>query len=217
MTAINYTCLLLLILCISTIIALPVFIRGLARHGTGKIYEPNFVIQRLPQLVAVITILVLFVAYLKYDELLFFPKSIAWLLSLNDIIKPQYANIVSFLGLIILIHGLTFMIGGWYSLGNNFSTDSEILPDQKISTAGVLGIVMHPVYSGIIQSLLGASLIALSPIGVILTLYPGTSLWINRAKYEENLLVKEFGDDYLNYAKSLNWHRIIPNYRRLKS
>ncbi len=184
MTAINYTCLLLLILCISTIIALPVFIRGLARHGTGKIYEPNFVIQRLPQLVAVITILVLFVAYLKYDELLFFPKSIAWLLSLNDIIKPQYANIVSFLGLIILIHGLTFMIGGWYSLGNNFSTDSEILPDQKISTAGVLGIVMHPVYSGIIQSLLGASLIALSPIGVILTLYPGTSLWINRAKYE---------------------------------
>ncbi len=217
MTPLNFTLALLLILGIAILISLPVFTKGLTRRGTGIVYESNFFIQRLPQIMAIVNIGILIIAFWQYNQLIIFPAPIAYLLSLNTLLQPDLANLITIIGLVILIHGLIFMIGGWYSLGNNFSTDSEILPNHKISQKGLLGIVMHPVYSGIIQSLFGAALIAVSPLSLVICLYPGAYLWLRRAKYEENLLTKEFGDEYIAYAKSLNWHRIIPNYGRKSS
>jgi protein-S-isoprenylcysteine O-methyltransferase Ste14 len=71
---------------------------------------------------------------------------------------------------------------------------------------------MHPAYSGIIQSLLGASIAAVSPICTALTLFVIMPLWLNRAKYEEKLLIESLGEPYKEYAKSLNWRRLIPNF-----
>lgn len=70
------------------------------------------------------------------------------------------------------------MIGGWYSLGEAFSTDAELLDGQKVRDTGLLGFVMHPAYSGIIQSLVGCSVAALSPISLGFALFVVAPLWL---------------------------------------
>ena len=37
-------------------------------------------------------------------------------------------------------------------------------------------------------------------------------LWLRRAKYEEELLVKTFGEKYKDYAAKLKWRRLVPKF-----
>jgi len=104
------------------------------------------------------------------------------------------------------------MIGGWYSLGESFSTDAEVLEGHKVRSDGLLRFVMHPAYSGIIQSLLGASLAATSPIAVLCTVCVVAPLWLKRAKYEEELLIEALGQSYKDYAEQMKWRRLIPRF-----
>ncbi len=77
---------------------------------------------------------------------------------------------------------------------------------------GLLKFVMHPAYSGIIQSLLGASIactsipLALFVVGVV------APLWLNRAKYEEKILLESLGDGYREYAENMKWRRLVPKF-----
>jgi protein-S-isoprenylcysteine O-methyltransferase Ste14 len=116
------------------------------------------------------------------------------------------------LGVLEMLTGFVFMIGGWYSLGEAFSTDAELLEGQEVKDSGLLGFVMHPAYSGIIQSLVGASIAGLSPLSLAFALFVVAPLWLRRAKYEEELLVKTFGDKYKDYAAKLKWRRLVPKF-----
>lgn len=111
-----------------------------------------------------------------------------------------------------MFSGLVFMIGGWYSLGDYFTTDAEVLDKHGICKTGLLRYVMHPAYSGIIQSLLGASLASLSLSSALITLVVVAPLWLNRAKYEEKLMLEAFGESYQSYADELKWRRLIPPF-----
>jgi protein-S-isoprenylcysteine O-methyltransferase Ste14 len=118
----------------------------------------------------------------------------------------------SWVGVAILLSGMIFMVGGWYSLGESFSTDAELLDGQKLREGGLLQFVMHPAYSGIIQSLLGGSIASLSPLSLLITVAAIAPLWLRRAKYEEELLIKTFGDEYKAYAQKVKWRRLIPSF-----
>jgi protein-S-isoprenylcysteine O-methyltransferase Ste14 len=119
---------------------------------------------------------------------------------------------VSWAGVLIMISGLIFMIGGWYSLGEAFSTDAELLEGQQVKDTGLLRFVMHPAYSGIIQSIVGAATAALSPLALMFAFVVVAPLWLSRAKYEEELLVNTFGDKYKEYAAKLKWRRLVPSF-----
>ena len=102
------------------------------------------------------------------------------------------------------------MVGGWYNLGEYFSIDSEVLHGQGVRKTGLYKFVMHPIYSGIIQCLVGASLAATSIICVAFTLFLSATAWLRRAKYEEEILVKNLGTGYKEYAEEMKWRRLIP-------
>lgn len=174
------------------LLSIPVLVKGFSRRGKGVKYERNFLIQRAPQFASLLNIVIVVAAYLAYNGLISGPGLIP-VLAITDTHPYGLVKIVSWLGFVIMLSGFIFMIGGWYSLGEAFSTDAEILEGQKVRSNGLLAFVMHPVYSGIIQSLFGAALAATSIAGVLCAICVVAPLWLNRAKYEEKLLLESLG------------------------
>jgi len=187
---------------------IPVLAKGFSRRGKGVVYQADFLLQRAPQLISVINIALVVLSYLVYNHTISLPMSKLFCLVGGQ--PSALETAVSWAGVAILLSGLIFMVGGWYSLGESFSTDAELLDGQKLRDSGLLKFVMHPAYSGIIQSLAGASVAALSPLCLTLTVLVIAPLWLRRAKYEEELLIKTFGDQYKDYAQKVKWRRLVP-------
>ena len=188
---------------LALVASLPIGIQGLRRRGTGETHEPLFWIQRAPQIAALLNFALLVAAFELPDGRL--PNLFAHLSS-------GASQLIAWLGVGIYLCGLVFMVGGWYSLGENFSTDAELLSDQSVTSRGLFRFVMHPAYSGIGQALFGAGLASGSLIAVGVTLLLVVPLWYRRARYEETLLIRQFGEQYRNYAESVGWRRLVPTF-----
>ncbi len=183
--------------------AIPIGVQGLRRRGTSATYESRFWIQRAPQLAVLLNALLIERAF----ELS--PES---LLNLFAHLPSAVSSLVAWCGVVLYVSGLTFLLGGWYSLGANFSTDAELLRGQTLTSRGFYRVVLHPAYSGVAQALLGAGLASGSLIAVICTAVLACPLGLRRARYEEALLVKRFCEQYESYATSIGWRRIIPRF-----
>jgi protein-S-isoprenylcysteine O-methyltransferase Ste14 len=201
------------ILAIGVLFAAPVLIKGFSRRGKGVKYEQDFLIQRAPQLVSVLTIFFIAGCFFMYNGIVPTPAAAIpfWVLASTKV-PDGAAVIMSWLGVAILVSGLIFMIGGWYSLGEFFSTDAEVMENHTVRDTGLLAYVMHPAYSGIIQSLLGASLATTSIFCVLFTIAMVAPLWLRRAKYEEKLLIEALGEPYRAYAENMGWRRLVPRF-----
>jgi len=195
---------------IGAVLSAPVLYKGFQRRGTGVFYEVNFLIQRAPQYSTLLTVVVLILGFLA--QLGFIGGTLAMILCPIPFVAPEAAQPIGWWGVIQFFSGLVFMIGGWYSLGECFTTDAEVLDGHKVRKDGLLKFVMHPAYSGIIQSVLGASLASLSPLAVCLTLFLVAPLWLNRAKYEEKLLLESLGSEYKQYGEEMKWRRLVPKF-----
>lgn len=193
------------------VIATPILVKGFQRRGTGIKYESNFGIQRLPQLMILFNVLLIVLAFFTYIGLCpdigaDYPAS--FVLATG---KPHgLVAALSWVGVAILFSGMIFMVGGWYCLGEYFTTDAEILDGQGVRDTGFFKYVMHPIYSGIIQCLLGASLASTSIYCALFTLIMVAPLWLRRAKYEEKNLLEHLGPDYKKYGDQLKWRRLVP-------
>ena len=129
-----------LIVVIGGAIAAPALIKGFKRRGTGVKYEPNFLIQRAPQLAALLNVCFIVLGFLTYLGLMDgVPGAIPFLSCTND--YPQgICAVISWLGVLILLSGMVFMVGGWYSLGEALSTDAEVLDGQTRSQYWITSI-----------------------------------------------------------------------------
>lgn len=196
---------------IGAVISAPVLTKGFIRRGTGVKYEKNFLIQRAPQLASVLTIFALVPTFLIYSDVIKADWAHPWL-TIGQGEPVGAAMIISWLGVAILLSGLIFMIGGWISLGEFFTTDAEVLDNHTVRSDGLLKFVMHPAYSGISQSLLGASLAATSIPLALFVVCVVAPLWLNRAKYEEKILLESLGQSYREYAENMKWRRLVPTF-----
>jgi len=203
-------------------LAVPALIRGFLRRGTGWRYEKRFAIQRAPQLAIGVTLFLVSAAFEVIEFVLgtgepAFGKRVfeAWhsvlpLLSLAIVASPLLAGTVSWVGVILSGVGLMFLVSGWYALGSAFSPDAEVLHAQELRQRGPFRLVMHPVYSGVVQFLFGSAVTTLSPVCALATVGMVAPLLLRRARYEEQLLTEEFGAVYLEYAERMGWRRLVP-------
>lgn len=198
------------IVAIGAILSAPVLYKGFSRRGTGVVYEVNFLIQRAPQYSTLLTAITIAASFAAMNGHI--PGAPATVLSIKSLLPETVASTISWCGIAILLSGMVFMIGGWYSLGEQFTTDAEVLDGHKVRKDGLLKFVMHPAYSGIIQCILGSAIAALSPIAVCMTLFMVAPLWLNRAKYEEALLLESLGPEYKQYAEDMKWRRLVPKF-----
>lgn len=206
------TFVLLILLGIASAIAAPVLIKGFMRRGKGVKYEQSFLLQRAPQLMSVATIFLLAITGMISNDIIQVPGAVPFITLAASKAPTGFPLYLSWFGLLIFISGLIFMIGGWISLGEMFSTDAEVMENHTVRDTGLLAYVMHPAYSGIIQSLLGASVVLASPFCILFVIFMVAPLWLRRAKYEEQLLVEALGEPYREYATKMGWRRLVPRF-----
>ncbi|HEY9789499.1 MAG TPA: methyltransferase [Candidatus Obscuribacterales bacterium] len=193
------------------IVATPALYRAFKRRGKGVFYENDYLIQRAPQMATLANVICIALAFLAYNNM-GLDASLQPLFTLGNVMPPAAAGLVSWIGVLLIMSGLVFMVGGWYSLGECFSTDAEVMEGQTVKRSGMLKYVMHPAYSGIVQCCLGSSLAAASLPAALIAVAVVAPLWLRRAKYEEKLLLESLGPDYRKYAEDLKWRRLIPAF-----
>jgi len=92
-------------------------------------------------------------------------------------------------------------------LGMLESSRLRIVEDQKLVTTGVYRYIRHPLYLGELCRNIGIPLFFNSLMGLKIILLGNLFLLI-RVGIEEEMLVEEFGEEYIEYRKKTK--RIIP-------
>ena len=209
---------------ITSVAAAPRLIQGLWRRGSGR-REPSFIVQRAPQLATGIVFSLIMVSFEAIESALgtgepsfgkqFFERHQAFLpiITLATVIPKSVGATISWFGVVWTSVGSVLLVSGLYTLRESFSTDAEILPGQALHRDGPYRFVLHPIYAGWVHLLLGSAITALAPVSAALVVLLVAPLFLIRAKHEEDLLLKEFGATFEEFAASRHGRRLIPLLR----
>jgi len=116
-------------------------------------------------------------------------------------------QVVRWLGLVL--HGLGLVMMSWARnvLGRMYSGQVTIQKSHKLIKTGLYRYIRHPLYLGMLSSVLGLSFLFRSWIGLIAVIPILVGL-LFRIKDEEGILHKEFGLEWETYCQQ-SW-RFIP-------
>jgi len=105
------------------------------------------------------------------------------------------------MGIILCAAGVALAIWARHILGTNWSGFVVIKQDHELIQRGPYQFVRNPIYSGLLLALLG-TIIALIPTANGFLLY---GVWVLafyvKARQEEQLLSREFGEQYAKYKQ----------------
>lgn len=122
---------------------------------------------------------------------------------------PFWDNmLVSFLGISILTIGGLVTVTGRAQLSKYGSGVLRIEEDHILITTGILGHIRHPVYAGGLLGVVGIYLAFRSIIMLIMVSILYFVVIRHRLLFEEQLLIREFGEEYENYMERTK--RLIP-------
>ncbi|MBP9691091.1 isoprenylcysteine carboxylmethyltransferase family protein [Candidatus Woesebacteria bacterium] len=107
------------------------------------------------------------------------------------------------LGVVIVLVGVIIGISARKSLGTNWNHayEYQVKKNHELITNGIYKYVRHPIYLGLLLSLVGAELVAKSYL-FIPFLVIGLYLAVLQGKQEEKILLNHFGDEYKKYMKT---------------
>jgi len=104
-------------------------------------------------------------------------------------------------GATLLIAGTAFRLYAIHTLGKYFSSTVQIKTEHKIITAGPYKILRHPSYTGAYFAMLGSAIFLQSIIGILIFGIGMLFVYHLRIKTEEQTLIQNFKEDYLNYSE----------------
>ncbi|HVP36392.1 MAG TPA: isoprenylcysteine carboxylmethyltransferase family protein [Terriglobales bacterium] len=117
-------------------------------------------------------------------------------------------NLLSILGIVLILLGLVIRWIAIITLGRYFTTNVSILPGHQIVKKGIYKYVRHPSYAGGLVSFLGLGLVFSNWLSIIVIVVPILIAYIYRIRVEEKALIQTFGNEYLEYSKATK--RLIP-------
>ena len=106
--------------------------------------------------------------------------------------------IINVLGQVVLIVGCVVNIIGRLNLGKNWSNQIKIYQGHTFVSAGMYGLVRHPLYASLIWMFLAASVVFMNYLALLSALLIFLPFMYYRAGQEEDLLSKEF-ENYKDY------------------
>lgn len=118
-----------------------------------------------------------------------------------DYAKYENLKIYRIAGLLAYMFFSWLHIWSYKFMGDTYSHEIAILKNHKLVTNGPFKFIRHPQYVGQILSDIGVSLALLSYIVLPLVILVEIPLLVLRAKMEEQLLAKHFGENFDNYKK----------------
>lgn len=112
-------------------------------------------------------------------------------------------NEIAILGALLCIPGLGFILWGRLALGNMYFVSTgfgaQLFSGHRLVTSGPYAIVRHPMYFGLLIAGIGGLLLYQTWTGVV---FVGCGLGvIRRALREEEVLIKEFGAEWMDYCR----------------
>lgn len=161
--------------------------KGLKTSITKVIDKPETYLQRIPPNISAVILIIIILGIFDIGTL----KNAdgEWLLSIRITGLAMFA-IFSWL-----------QVFSYKSLGNSYAPDIVVLKDHRLFTSGIYKFIRHPQYISQVLSDLGAGLALMSYIAVPIILLVEFPLFIMRASLEEKMLVKHFGNEYVEYKK----------------
>ncbi|HOS42700.1 MAG TPA: isoprenylcysteine carboxylmethyltransferase family protein [Armatimonadota bacterium] len=114
------------------------------------------------------------------------------------------------LGLLLLTAGTAVNLLGRLALGRNWANQVTIYAEQTLVTAGVYGLVRHPLYASLIWMFVGAAVVYLNWAALLAALLVFTPMMIYRARQEEAALAERF-PEYAEYQRRVG--RLLPKRR----
>ena len=117
---------------------------------------------------------------------------------------------VQWVGLILSIISIPYLIWVHRHLDRQWSIALEISENHKLITTGPYRRVRHPMYLGIFVYTIGLCIIS---IDILVILFFSYTIVVNyrRIPNEEEMMIDQFGDEYLEYMKRTG--RLIPSFR----
>lgn len=126
------------------------------------------------------------------------PSAVALVATFGVLAEPADAAI-RLLGVVLLLAAGLLAVWGIRSMGRQMASAAEVRPDTVLVTGGAFGVVRHPLYLSVLLLWAGGALALLSwamAAGWLL-LVPA---FVARARVEERLLSRHFGEAYSAYA-----------------
>lgn len=125
-----------------------------------------------------------------------------------DFANLRFAEWVKWVGVAILTLGNIVLYLSHSNLGKNWSITLDISDKHTLTTTGIYQYVRHPMYlsflllvvgifAGTLNILVGGSLVVWFLI-----------MYLGRVKQEEQMMIDEFGDEYVEYMKKTG--RLLP-------
>ena len=117
------------------------------------------------------------------------------------------------LGLAVLVASTVFTLWARFSLGTMWNQAPRVKNDHQLRTHGPYAVTRHPIYTGLLGMMLGATL--LSGIGQWIVLFPlGLVVFEVKIRMEERLMVATFPDEYPRYRRRVP--QLVPGLYALR-
>ncbi len=117
------------------------------------------------------------------------------------IFPPGRTIPVFFLGIALMLGGMTLRYWSIITLGQAFRTTVETHHNQKMITHGPYKFIRHPSYSGWLLICCGYGVAVQNWLSLLTAVMLPLAALIYRIRVEEAVLVASFGSDYLEYQK----------------
>jgi len=161
--------------------------KGLKSTVTPVKERPKTYLQKLPLVIATLTLVVLILAVFQAGTLSY--------------IENAHLKNYRIAGLIFYLIFSWVQIWAYKSLGESYSQEIVIFKDHKLSEKGPYKLIRHPQYLSQILVDLGGGFATLSYILIPLAIIQ-IPLLILRSSFEEKLLSKHFKEEFEMYKKS---------------
>jgi protein-S-isoprenylcysteine O-methyltransferase Ste14 len=114
-------------------------------------------------------------------------------------VSPIAPNVpLATLAVILCVFGVALAIWARLHLGRNWSPAPNLKEGHELITSGPYKIIRHPIYTGILMAMLGSALVS-PPWLIAFVIFGCMFVW--RVKKEEDLLMKQFPNQYPEYKK----------------
>ncbi len=161
--------------------------KGLKTSVTKIVDRPATYLQKGPPNVAAIVSILTIISIFKIGTL---PASY----------EARYSTI-RIIGLIVFVLFSWLQVLSYKSLGKFYTHDVVVMKEHELVEKGLYRFVRHPQYLSQLLSDLGAGIALLSYIATPLVILFEIPFFILRARLEEKILLKHFGNLFVNYKK----------------
>jgi len=117
-------------------------------------------------------------------------------------------NVIGWLGLLLMITGITIRWVAVYTLGKYFTGTVVIKTDHQLIQTGLYKYLRHPAYTGTLLAHLGLGLSFANWYTIAFSSVPHFVAALYRMRVEEKALSDEFGTEYDAYRTAAK--RLIP-------